>query len=110
MAASTKKVASEKLTITRMTDAQRKQIGAKVVKLRRAGKSWGDICEATGIPGSITGRKLLRLYGGSDVIAESYSRDDAKANRAKVAKAAKGKVAPKRTTKARAGTRSKARA
>lgn len=65
------------LKISDMTDAQRKSIGQRVVKLRKAGNGWPEIMEATGIAGGLTGRKLMREFGGKQaesLIRPSYTR------------------------------------
>src|SRR4051794_13848116 len=89
-----------KLTITRfeaLPANERKAKAERIRKLREGGTSWPDIVAATGIPGGITGRKILRLYfgaKGSALVAPSYDRSAAEAARAKAAKAAR----PKATT------------
>jgi len=65
--------------------AQQKKLAQQVIKLRKAGKKWPEICEATGIPGGITGRRLMREYGGASAEALIKPR----ANASQDAKAAK---------------------
>lgn len=74
------------------TEAQRKALAKRVEKLRASGTPWPEIVKATNgkVPGSITGRKLLREYGSANaasLIRPSYDRKKAAAKRAKVAKA-----------------------
>jgi hypothetical protein len=109
-----------KLTITRfeaLPANERKSKAERIRKLREGGTPWPEIVAATGIPGGITGRKILRLYfgaKGSALVAPSYDRAKAEANRAKAAKAARPRKAATNRTKAEAskaaGTRSRARA
>lgn len=108
-----------KLTITRFEALPAKEKAAKaerIRKLREGGTPWPEIVAATGIPGGITGRKILRLYfgaKGSALVAPSYDRSAAEANRAKAASAARPRKAGTNRTKAEAskaaGTRTRAR-
>jgi hypothetical protein len=105
-----------KLTITRIPEKDRAKLAARIEKLREAGASWPEIVAATGIPGGITGRKLVRAYGSKGaekrLIAPSYDRSVAEANRAKAARAARP-TAPRASssrTKAGAAKNGKARA
>jgi hypothetical protein len=59
--------------LAHMTEAQRRKAANTIFKMRGQGKSWADIMEVVDIPGSMTGRRLLRDYGPSD--AESVIRE-----------------------------------
>lgn len=59
---------------------EQKKLATQIVKLRKAGEAWPAICEKLDIPGSITGRKLMRLYGGAG--AEALIKPRAAASQA----------------------------
>jgi hypothetical protein len=56
-----------------MTEAQRRKAAATIYKMRKDKKSWPEIMEVVDIPGSMTGRRLLRDYGPDD--AETVIRE-----------------------------------
>jgi hypothetical protein len=108
------------LKVSDMTDSQRKQVGQRVVKMKKAGQGWPEIIAATGIAGGLTGRKLMREFGGASaekLIRTSYDRSKVskpakKATASKPARSsarAKTRVKGKATSKARGG-RSRTRA
>lgn len=92
------------------TDRERKALAARILKMRKAGSPWPDIVKATGVPGSLTGRKLLREYtsnGESVIGANGPSNGTTKKAKKPVAKKASAK---KGTTSARSAAAKKAAA
>jgi hypothetical protein len=99
------------LKISDMTDSQRKQIGNRVIKMKKAGNGWPEIIKATGIAGGMTGRKLLREFGGKSaesLIRNSYDRTTIQ-KPAKARAKASTRTTSTRTSKARGGAASKGR-
>lgn len=84
-----------------LTDAQRKKAAAIIFKMRGDGKSWDAVMEELEdknmpIPGSMTGRRLLRDYGPDDaetVIRERVAGDGAAAKKATKTKSKSKKAA-----------------
>jgi hypothetical protein len=105
------KMASKNMKVSDMTDAQRKAIGQRVVKMKKAGNGWPEIIKATGIAGGLTGRKLLREFGGKSaesLIRNSYDRSATNKGRTTKSKARAATSTRKTSTTAK-GKSSRAR-
>jgi hypothetical protein len=68
------------------TEAERKRLAKAILKMKKAGESWGDIAEELDLPGerpSVAGRRLLREYvdGGEEVIRQRNVATKAKSKR-----------------------------
>lgn len=98
-----------------MTDKQRTALGKKIAQMRGKGSSWAEVQEETGVPGSITGRKLMREADpNAEAKIEARGAAAAKPKGAKKsakgkASAAKGKATKAKTTAARGGKKGKAK-
>jgi hypothetical protein len=68
------------------TEAERKRLAKAILKMKKAGESWGDIAEELDLPGerpSVAGRRLLREYAddGESVIRQRNTSTKAKSKR-----------------------------
>src|SRR5262249_35722321 len=86
--------------LSHLTEAQRRSAAKLIFKMRGDGKPWPEVMEALeekgwSIPGSMTGRRLLRDYHdeGESVIRERVANKDGAAAKKSTKTKAKAKVA-----------------
>jgi hypothetical protein len=105
---STKKSGNGGFSLRELTDKQKATLGKRIIALRKKGATWEEVTEATGVPGGITGRKLMRLAGGTGAESAIRAGGGGTSTRKSGSKA-KAKTTSKRGKAAGSTTRAKAR-